>query len=172
MFKLSLKVDDMKKKVIAVAALMIMCGGIANAASLGNSSSVNANFTVIGGCSVSGNWTPETINAGNHLATTQKVGSLDITLSGCDSHVYFKGQEIDSLGQPVATSPSGAKIPVMPELAKLGSTWTKDPDLNVFRTSSALVNGQTLSTALINYSEWNAEAGTHTMTLEVGTYTL
>lgn len=162
----------MKKNIIAAAAFMLMTGGIANAASLGNSSSVEANFTVIGGCSVTGNWTGNTISAGNHVAYSQKVGTLDIALTGCNSHVYFKGQEIDSLGQPVATSPSGQKISVMPDLMTIGNKWTKNPDFNAFYSSSALVDGETISADIFNYDDWDAEPGVHTMTLEVGTYTL
>ncbi|EOW3197384.1 CD15/CS22/SEF14 family fimbrial major subunit [Escherichia coli] len=162
----------MKKNIIAAAAFMLMTGGIANAASLGNSSSVEANFTVIGGCAVTGNWTANTISAGTHAANTQKVGTLDIALTGCTSEVYFKGQEIDSAGQPVATSPSGKKISIMPDFITIGNTWIKNQDLNAFYSSSALADGQTISVDLVNFTKWDAEPGVHTMTLEVGTYTL
>ncbi|UGE64387.1 hypothetical protein LQR18_24750 (plasmid) [Escherichia coli] len=50
----------MKKKLIA-AAVLFMTANMANAATLDNTSSVKADFEVVGGCTVSGTWTGEQV---------------------------------------------------------------------------------------------------------------
>ncbi|HCD7403684.1 TPA: CD15/CS22/SEF14 family fimbrial major subunit [Escherichia coli] len=161
----------MKKKII-VAAFLCMAGGIANAASLDNQSSVNADFTVTGGCSVAGAWTGSTIPAGQHQSMAQKVGTLDIKLTGCDSKVYFEGADKSSDGLPQATSPSDVKVVIMPEFMSIGNTWSKDTDLNGFYSVSELTDGNTISANLYNRDAWKAEAGLYKMTLNIATYSL
>ncbi len=163
--------DYMKKKIIA-AALLFMSGSIANAATLGNQSSVNADFTVTGGCVVSGAWTANNaIAAGTYSAHQQQVGTLDVSLTGCSSQVYFEGAEKNSIGAPVATSPSNKKIAVSPSLTDF-VTWQKDTTDNVFFTKDTLNDGDKVSVSLVNYEDWTAEAGKHTMLLNVGTYSI
>ena len=160
----------MKKKIIA-AAFLCMVGGIANAATLGNKTAVNADFTVTGGCTVNGAWVGNTIPAATYAAKTQQVGTLTVTLSGCSSKVYFGGNDKDSVGAPQATSPNGNKFSVVPGLADFAS-WTKDDAEKVFYSNNTLNDGENISVGLYNMNEWTAEPGKHTMVLNVGTYTI
>jgi hypothetical protein len=161
----------MKKKLIA-AVFLFMTGGIANAGTLANTVSVNADFTVVGGCAVSGDWKGSTIPAGEHAAQSQTVGTLGITLTGCSSQVYFVGQDLSADGLAQATSPSGQKITIIPELASVGSTWLKDTGNNAIYSVNTLTDGQSINAVLVNRDQWTAEAGTYKMVLDVGTYAI
>ncbi|EHH6606647.1 Dr family adhesin structural subunit [Escherichia coli] len=162
----------MKKKLIA-AAFLCMTGGMANAATLANTVSVDANFTVVGGCSVSGDWQGNTISAKEYTAGSQSVGTLGITLTGCSSQVYFLAKDLSADGLPQATSPSGNKVIIMPDLtAVTNGIWSKDRANNAFYTVNALTDGQSVEIALFNRDKWTAEPGAHTMVLDVGTYAI
>lgn len=161
----------MKKKIIA-AAFLCMVGGIANAGTLGNKTAVDANFTVTGGCTVNGAWTANTISAAKYDPLTQLVGGLTISLTGCNSQVFFEGNEKDTVGAPVATSPNGNKISLVPSLNDLAANWVKDDAEKVFYTKRTLNDGESASVGFYNKEAWTAEPGNHTMVLNVGTYTI
>ncbi|EJA0598798.1 CD15/CS22/SEF14 family fimbrial major subunit [Escherichia coli] len=161
----------MKKKIIA-AAFLCMVGGIANAGTLGNKTAVDANFTVTGGCTVNGAWTANTISAAKYDPLTQLVGGLTISLTGCNSQVFFEGNEKDTVGAPVATSPNGNKISLVPSLNDLATNWVKDDAEKVFYSKRTLNDGESASVGFYNKEAWTAEPGNHTMVLNVGTYTI
>lgn len=161
----------MKKKIIA-AAFLCMVGGIANAGTLGNKTAVDANFTVTGVCTVKGAWTANTISAAKYDPLTQLVGGLTITLTGCNSQVFFEGNEKDAVGAPVATSPNGNKISIIPGLTDLAVNWVKDDVEKVFYSKRTLNDGESASVGFYNKEAWTAEPGNHTMVLNVGTYTI
>ena len=161
----------MKKKIIA-AAFLCMVGGIANAGTLGNKTAVDANFTVTGGCTVNGAWTANTISAAKYDPLTQLVGGLTISLTGCNSQVFFEGNEKDTVGAPVATSPNGNKISLVPSLNDLAANWVKDDAEKVFDSKRTLNDGESASVGFYNKEAWTAEPGNHTMVLNVGTYTI
>lgn len=161
----------MKKKIIA-AAFLCMVGGIANAGTLGNKTAVDANFTVTGGCTVNGAWTANTISAAKYDPLTQLVGGLTISLTGCNSQVFFEGNEKDTVGAPVATSPNGNKISLVPSLNDLAVNWVKDDAEKVFYSKRTLNDGESASVGFYNKEAWTAEPGNHTMVLNVGTYTI
>ncbi|EFC4279157.1 CD15/CS22/SEF14 family fimbrial major subunit [Shigella sonnei] len=162
----------MKKKLIA-AAFLCMTGGIANAATLANTVSVDANFTVVGGCSVSGNWKGDTISAKEYTPLAQSVGTLGITLTGCSSQVYFLAKDLSADGMPQATSPSGKKVILTPDVnAVIGGIWEKDTSNNAIHTVNALTDGQSVEITFFNRDQWTAEPGDHTMVLDVGTYAI
>ncbi len=161
----------MKKKIIA-AAFLCMVGGIANAGTLGNKTAVDANFTVTGGCTVNGAWTANTISAAKYDPLAQLVGGLTISLTGCNSQVFFEGNEKDTVGAPVATSPNGNKISLVPSLNDLATNWVKDDAEKVFYSKRTLNDGESASVGFYNKEAWTAEPGNHTMVLNVGTYTI
>ncbi|HCN0020598.1 TPA: CD15/CS22/SEF14 family fimbrial major subunit [Escherichia coli] len=162
----------MKKKIIA-AAFLCMVGGIANAGTLGNKTTVNADFTVTGGCTVNGTWSAnKDITAAKYEPTTQLVGGLTISLTGCNSQVFFEGNEKDTVGAPLATGPNGNKIPFIPGINDLAANWVKDAADNVFYSKRTLNDGESISVGFYNKEAWTAEPGNHTMVLNVGTYTI
>lgn len=161
----------MKKKIIA-AAFLCMVGGIANAGTLGNKTAVDANFTVTGGCTVNGAWTANTISAAKYDPLAQLVGGLVISLTGCNSQVFFEGNEKDTIGAPVATSPNGNKISLVPSFNDLAVNWVKDDAEKVFYSKRTLKDGESASVGFYNKDAWTAEPGNHTMVLNVGTYTI
>lgn len=161
----------MKKKIIA-AAFLCMVGGIANAGTLGNKTAVDANFTVTASCSVNGAWIANTISAATYNPLAQLVGGLTITLTGCNSQVFFEGNEKDTVGAPVATSPNGNKISLVPSLNDLAANWVKDDAEKVFYSRRTLNDGEGVSVGFYNKEAWTAEPGNHTMVLNVGTYTI
>ena len=161
----------MKKKIIA-AAFLCMVGGIANAGTLGNKTAVDANFTVTGGCTVNGAWKANTISAAKYDPVAQLVGGLTISLTGCNSQVFFEGNEKDAIGAPVATSPNGNKISLVPEFNDLAANWVKDDAEKVFYSRRTLNDGESAFVGFYNKEAWTAEPGNHTMVLNVGTYTI
>lgn len=161
----------MKKKIIA-AAFLCMVGGIANAATLGNKTAVDANFTVTGGCTVNGAWAANTISAAKYDPVGQLVGGLTISLTGCNSQVFFEGQDKDPVGAPMATSPNGNKISLVPSLNDLAANWRKDDAEKVFYSTRTLKDGESVQVGFYNKDAWTAEPGQHTMVLNVGTYTI
>ena len=161
----------MKKKIIA-AAFLCMVGGIANAGTLGNKTAVDANFTVTGGCTVNGAWTANTISAAKYNPLEQLVGGLTISLTGCNSQVFFEGNKKDTVGAPVATSPNGNDISLVPSLNDLAANWVKDDAEKVFYSKRTLKDGESVSVGFYNKEVWTAEPGNHTMVLNVGTYTI
>ena len=161
----------MKKKLIA-AAVLFMTANMANAATLDNTSSVTGDFEGVGGCTVSGTWTGEQVPAAVYQGSAKRVGVLGISLSGCTSQVYFEGNDKNSEGLPQATDPKGNKIVIVPSFDALNNLVSKDSTLNVFYSKNSLNDGDTLSVELVNRDQWNAKAGKHTMTLNVGTYSI
>ena len=93
-------------------------------------------------------------------------------MSGCTSQVYFEGNDKNSEGLPQATDPKGNKIVVIPSFDALNNLVSKDATLNVFYSKNSLNDGDTLSVEFVNRDQWNAKAGKHTMTLNVGTYSI
>ena len=64
------------------------------------------------------------------------------------------------------------KIVIVPSFDALNNLVSKDSTLNVFYSKNSLNDGDTLSVELVNRDQWNAKAGKHTMTLNVGTYSI
>ncbi|MBF0693368.1 CD15/CS22/SEF14 family fimbrial major subunit [Providencia alcalifaciens] len=164
----------MKNLRTLMFALMVS-GGIANAATLSQTTQVSANFQVISQCTVTGSWAATTpINAGPHVAFAADLGILTVQTDGCSPNgvrVYFEGAEKGSDGRILATTPGGGKMSVVPDPSI--TYWPLDPSLGVYFNDDLLGVGMGVTNVtLVNGDSWDAQPGVHQMTLNVGIYNI